>query len=34
MVLLAPIHPPPLYPSAPRETDVPVDTNLIEFDTK
>lgn len=34
MVLLVTPHPPPLLcPSAPRETDVPVDTNLIEFDT-
>ncbi|XP_029413441.1 beta-arrestin-2 isoform X3 [Nannospalax galili] len=28
-----PTHLPPLYPSVIQETDVPVDTNLIEFDT-
>lgn len=33
--LPAPTHPPPLLlPSAAPETDAPVDTNLIEFDTK
>lgn len=34
LVLLAPTYPPTLLPSAAPETDAPVDTNLIEFDTK
>lgn len=34
LVLPASTHPPPLLPSAVPETDAPVDTNLIEFDTK
>ena len=34
LVLLAPTHPPTLLPSAVPETDAPVDTNLIEFETK
>lgn len=34
LVLLVPTHPPALLPSAAPETDAPVDTNLIEFDTK